>query len=173
MVSISTIGCGGRHMNTVNVILSGVTSMREKPFFSVTLSTSAIPSNRDGFESILRNEDGKTRSGAQRTGQHNIHGLRQRQFPRTDHLADSRGVKVSLHDERCPCGLRCERLDQALVLSKPSALPPRLLLVDHQPSRPCVDQVGIPVPKLTGGIRKRQRRRVEEVRGVLGSRPRD
>src|SRR5215467_1264700 len=62
MVSISTIGCGGRHMNTVNVILLGVTSMREKPFFSVTLSTSSMPTNCDGFDSILRNEDGKTRS---------------------------------------------------------------------------------------------------------------
>jgi hypothetical protein len=38
MVSMSSTGCGGRH--SVNLILSGITSMMVNPFFSVGLSAS-------------------------------------------------------------------------------------------------------------------------------------
>src|SRR5262249_29751874 len=40
VVSISSTGRGGRQRNSVNLILSGVTSMMVKPFFSVGLSAS-------------------------------------------------------------------------------------------------------------------------------------
>jgi hypothetical protein len=61
MVSISSTGCGGRHKNIVNVTFSGVTSMMVKPFFSVGLSASSMPTSTscEGFDSTLRYEDGK------------------------------------------------------------------------------------------------------------------
>jgi len=49
-------------MNIENIILSGVTSMTVKPFFSVGFSASSMPTSCEGFDSTLRNAEGKARS---------------------------------------------------------------------------------------------------------------
>src|SRR5215469_3558861 len=58
MLSMSPIGCGGRQANIVNTIFPGVTSMMEKPFFSVGFSASSIPSSCDGLDSTARKDEG-------------------------------------------------------------------------------------------------------------------
>ena len=58
MVSMSSTGCGGRHTNSVNLILSGVTSMMVKPFFSVGLSDPQDLLNANGTVGIRAPTDG-------------------------------------------------------------------------------------------------------------------
>jgi len=99
------------------------------------------------FDAAERRRKNKV-AGAQRAGQHDIHGPRQRQHARTMHLADGRGVEVSFHDERRAFFLCGERFDKPLALPEPAALPSRLRLAEHESPVAASSKSGYQSPSL-------------------------
>src|SRR5215472_4579689 len=67
-------------------------------------------------------------------------------------------VKVALHDRRYTLPLCGDDLNQPLMLSEPTALPARLLFIEHEATGLLVQQVGTPITERARGVRERKRR---------------